>query len=225
MKEMSPVITAEQYESIAGTSSSSVFLPTPQELFELQAEFWVKAGMALEEEFRGLARFVPKSGLFIVVPARPRNLDYDRLLSLVILDGKEGRKYLNPSYQSDRIRVPEGPYLMLDVEDGRSRVNTEPLTSQDSIASEDRSPYIIFEGISHAALFPAVMRHHFIVCCGSRYKDHGLIPGVCLGHDDIPSLVYDGNEVGPKWGAPSCRNRIALEPQDLGIVGPIGFSA
>jgi Family of unknown function (DUF5701) len=198
-------VSQAQYEALAG---GPPVLPTQRELFDYKLGR-LKDGDFNVEEMLPLAEFIPEHGLFLLVPRRPEPLDYGRLMGRVMLNGRTGVNYLDQKYLKDEVEVPQGPYIMLGVEDGRSRLNTRPMDSHANILKEGRSPYLAFEGIVHAAVFPSVLLHHYMDCVGSRY-DEQCVPSVCVD-DEEPALDNGfGDGADPKWGAPSCGSRKGL---------------
>lgn len=197
-------ITPPLYEALAG---SPIRLPTQRQLFDYQVGVWARLGLATHADLLPLAEFIPATGLFVVVPKRPDPLDLGVLMSAIVLNGTRGANHLDPAQITDEIKVPKGPYLMLDVEDGRSRLNTKPSVSEANILKEGRSPYVNFEGIAHGTVFPHVLLHHNMDLCGSRYRSR-IVPGLRLD-GGLPGLSasWDGGAV-PGWGAPSCGSRV-----------------
>ena len=79
-------------------------------------------GLAKDEHADPLRNKIPQSGLFLLVPPQPDQLDLAHLMSLVEVDCVSGRNYLDASELKDEIEVPQGPYLMADIEDGKLRL-------------------------------------------------------------------------------------------------------
>lgn len=195
-------ITSEQYHVL----QSPVVLPSPRALFDQIIETLVLKGLAkynLADPFRNN---IPH-GLFNLIPPRPAELELNRLVNLIEVDGKKGQNYLDPTFLTDTVAVPEGPYLLLDIEDGRKRLNTKPSVAEVNIFAEGRSPFITWEGIVHAIVFPEVFARNNMDLCGSRYGARD-VPCLYL-FDDEPWLSASWRGYAhPRWGAPSCGSRV-----------------
>ncbi len=189
-------ITMEQYEALRCS-------PSPKQLLEFQIETLFAKGLARYEDADRFQRN-PPSGLFLLIPPRPEESDLNDLVSLIELKGKKGRNYLDPRYVQDDIKIPDKPYLMLDVKDGKERLNIDPAVSKIHIFQEGRSPYTIWRGIIHTVLFPEVLESHNMDLVGSPD-----MPFLCLycGEPRLDSYRYVPYEF-PGWGAPSCGNII-----------------
>ena len=172
---------------------------TPRQRLEFEIEMLVVKELARYEHADPF-RKNPPLGHFLLVPPQPKEWDLDYLMSIVEVKGKNGRNYLDPQYVHDEIVVPAGPYLMQDVEDGKKRLNTDPLISKANILQEGRSPYTIWRGVIHIGVFPEVLESHNMDLVGSR----GM-PFLCLynGEPRLESYRYIPYAF-PGWGAPSC---------------------
>ncbi len=191
-------ITTEQYRAL----QSPVTLPTREQLFGFEVETLVAKGLAKYEQADPFRNRLP-IGLFLLVPPKPKEFDLTHLVSLIEVDGKNGRNFLDAQQLTDEIEVPSGSYLMLDIEDGKARLNTKPSVSKANIAAENRSPYTTWRGIVHAIVFPEVFQSHNMDLCGSRYESK-FVPNLCL-YDGKPWLVASWDySAYPEWGAPSC---------------------
>lgn len=196
------VISMEQYRAL----QRPIVLPTPAELLDFEIETLVGKGRARYEHADPF-RKNPPSGLFLLVPPKPNPLDLAHLMGLVVVDGKTGTNYLDPAQLTDVIEVPDGPYLMADIEDGDNRRDTKPFVSAVNIANEGRSPYVTWEGLVHVIVFPDVLTHHSLDLVGSRYESRS-VPRLCR-YGDGPRLHASGyDDAYPGWGAPSCGRRI-----------------
>lgn len=169
-----PRITAEQYRAL----QAPVTLPTCKQLFDFMVETLVTKGLAKYDHADPFRNRLP-AGLFLLVPPKPKEFDLNHLVSLIEVDNKKGRNYLNVGDLADDIKVPDGPYLMVDIEDGKARLNTKPSVSKASILVAGRSPYTTWRGIVHAVVFPEVFQSHNMDLVGSRYESKG-VPGLYL---------------------------------------------
>jgi hypothetical protein len=201
------LITPEQYAARLAPALS----PTTEELFEHQRGILAENKFAPADLFDGFVKRIPSSGLFLLVPPPPASitkLDWDDLMARVEWNGETGQSYLNPKRLADLTPPLARPAVLLDVEDGRARLNARPTESREAIAYEGRQSYTLWQGYIHALLFPVVLAHHNMDFVGSRYCEDG-VPDLFLS-DGEPTL--DGNwedGVHPKWGAPSCGSVIA----------------
>jgi len=192
-------ISVEQYQ---GLVAPPPVLPSSGELFDFQVEGLVDRKLATYGDADPFRNRIPEKGFFLFVPPRPKILDLSQLMSHVELNGKTGVNYLDVSYIKPIVEVPSTAHLLVDVEDGRARLNTKPMISRDNIAKENRYPYDVFRGIIHAILFPMVLSHHYMDHVGSRYNE-GFVPFLYV-NDDKPALNgYGGDYAYPKYGAPS----------------------
>jgi hypothetical protein len=176
---------------------------TANQKFDFQIEGLVDRKYATYGDADPFRNRLPKKGLFLFVPPRPKELDLNGLMSNVELNGRTGVNYLlDASYLKPAVEVPGTAHLLLDVEDGRARLNVKPKVSRQKIAAEKRHPYDVWRGIIHAILFPMVLSHHYMDLVGTRY-DEAYVPFLYV-RGDKPALrsAWEG-DADPKWGAPS----------------------
>lgn len=197
------IITPEQYRA---HQRPVVELLTQQELFDFQVETLFGKGLVKYKDADPFRNRLPETGFFLFVPPKPQAFDLKHLMELVEVDGEKGENCLDADYLKDVIGVPQGAYLMNDVEDGAQRLDTKPSVSEKQIVTKGRSPFIIYEGIILAVVFP-VLQHHNLDLLGSRYKSDN-VPNLNL-NDGKPKLNANWNDNAlPLWGAPSCGSRI-----------------
>ncbi len=158
------VITAEQYRVL----QRPVELPTPQQVFDYEVETLVAKGLMTHDAADPFRKDLPV-GLFLLVPAQPAELDLNYLMNLVGYKGKNGVNYLAVEHLTSVVDAPKVAHLMLDVEDGATRLNVRPSESRANIRHEGRSPYDVWRGIVHAVVFPEVLDHHYLDLVGSRW--------------------------------------------------------
>lgn len=195
------LVSFAQYQAL----QRPVVLPTPQELFDFEVETLVKKGLATYDMADPFRKDQP-IGLFLLIP--PQAISLAEAMSLIVVAGKEGRNFLSAADLTDEVEVPQGPYLMCEVEDGDSRRNIRPSVNRQNILSEGRSPYLTWEGIVHGVVFPEVLAHHAMDPVGSRCKS-GYWPHLYLD-DGRPKLDANlSDNAYPEWGVPSCGRRIA----------------
>lgn len=189
--------TVEQYRGL-----QHPVLPTREQLFDYMVEVLVDKGLATYCQADPFRKNLP-TRLFLLVPPQPKDMDLSNAVLLIEVDGKDGHNYLDPQHLKDEIEVPSCPYLMVDIEDGRARLNTEPSVSRRKILAKNRSPYTTWRGIVHAIVFPEVFQSHNMDLVGSRCKSE-IMPGLYLC-DGRPELSAHWDDVAsPEWGAPSC---------------------
>lgn len=197
------VVTDEQYRAL----QRPAVLPTPAELFDFEVETLVGNGLATYDQADPFRKLDLPSGLFLFVPEKPDPYDLAHLMGLVVVNGKTGKNYLDPSLLTDEIEVPTFPYLMTDIGDGAGRRNIRPSVNRTNILAEGRSPYLVWEGVVHTIIFPQVLLHHNLSLVVSRYGS-GYWPDLYLC-GDWPRLDAGwGDDARPRWGAPSCGRRL-----------------
>lgn len=193
-------VSFEQYSAL----QTPVVLPTPEEVFAFQVDALRNKGIDLpDKDVDRLYSLIPSEPqLFLVFPPQPDTLDLEGLLALIEVNGKTGKNYLNRQRLSDVIEAPKTAHLLLDVEDGRTRLNTRASVSSNNIAQEGRLAYTIWRGLIHGIVFPYVLQHHNLDLVGTRYKS-GSVPHLFL-YDGVPELYsYWNGSAHPEWGAPS----------------------
>lgn len=191
------VITAEQYRAL----QRPIELPTPQHLFNFEVETLEAKGLMAYDTADAFRKDLP-SGLFLLVPAQPVELDLNHLMGLVEIDGKTGVNYLDVQYIKDVVDISRAAHMMLDIEDGAERLNVKPSISRANIKAEGRLPYNIWRGIVHVVVFPQVLGHHYMDLVGSRCGE-GDVPFLCLVGRPGLGRRWEGSAL-PEWGAPSC---------------------
>jgi hypothetical protein len=194
------VITTGQYQGLIAPPPG---LPTPGECFDFQIEGLVDRKYATYGDADPFRNRLPEKGFFLFVPPRPEELDLNGLMSNVELNGKTGVNYLDVSYLTPAVEVPGAAHLLLDVEDGRARLNVKPKVSRQNILAEKRHPYDIWRGIIHVTLFPEhVLGHHYMDLVGARCGED-YVP-ILYVVDDKPALNLNWEGLAnPRWGAPS----------------------
>jgi hypothetical protein len=178
---------------------------TQEEFFEYQVEKLVSLKLARYEDADGLRKELPESGLFDFMPTAPKEIDLKATMALVDLDYRKGVSYLDHQYHTDLEQNPAKPSLLVDVEDGRGRLNVAPMFSRVAIVKGRRHPFTTWRGLIHVILFPDVLKHHYIDLIGSWYYERRGVPFLYLD-DDKPAL--DGSRwegaADQRWGAASC---------------------
>ena len=200
-------VSFEQYSAL----QTPVVLPTPEELFFFQVDTLQKKGLDLwDADVDRLRAFIPSEPqLFLVVPRQPDTLDLDGLMALIEVNGITGKNYLDRQDLSEVIETPKVAYLLLDVEDGRGRLNTKPSVSLEKIVQDGRLAYTTWRGLIHGIMFPYVLHHHNLDLVGSRCRS-AYVPSLYL-HSSVPRLNgYWNGIAGPEWGAPSAGSALGI---------------
>lgn len=192
----------------------------PKELFEFEVETLTAKGVARYEHADPFRTQLPR-GRFLFVPPQPKDFSMvigptmatkitvlDHVVGCIEMKGNRGRSYLDPQYVHDEIEVPEGPCLMLDVDDGTARPGITSPVSKANIIQGGRLPYTTWRGIIHAIVFPDVLLSRNMVLVGSRYESasgSASEPYLCL-YEGEPRLDWYCwyAYAFPEWGVPSC---------------------
>lgn len=193
-------VSTQQYTAL----QTPLVLPTPEELFEFQIQTLKDKGLDLsDEDVDRLRPLIPSEPqLFLVIPPRPSTLDLPGLMALIEVDGKKGNNRLDLQHLTDVVETPATAHLLLDVEDGRERLNTKPNVSFENIRREGRLAYPLWYGLIHVIVFPHVLQAHNLDLCGSCCGSQS-IPRLSLS-GGIPNLFsYRNDSVNPWWGTPS----------------------
>lgn len=205
--EKATVVSFQEYLSL----QSPVVSPSMRVQFDSQIEKFVGLKLATYNDadpFR--AHLTDLSGSILFVPPQPRLDDQDKLnhvVSLIVLNDKAGRNYLNASALKDEIEIPSGAHLMVDVEDGFRRRNVRPSENRVAIQAENRSPYNTWRGIAHCIWMPEVLTRVYMDLVASRYES-GHWPGLYLCGGQPELYLYWNDFADTEWGAPSCGRMI-----------------
>jgi hypothetical protein len=198
MSEKKPLITADHYRAL---QRDPIVLPSPGDLLDYIVETLVAKGLAQHADADPFREQLP-SGLFLLVPPRPGSRTIEELLAAIRPGALPPRNLLRECDLRDVVEAPAGPYLMIDVEDGHQ-------TRGDTAATnEGRSPFLVWEGIVHAAVFPMVFQSHELILGGTEHRS-GAVPTLCLagGRAELRACWY-GTEGYPLRGAPTCALRV-----------------
>jgi hypothetical protein len=193
------------YENV--TPSPIRHLGAPREFFDQMVETQVAMGLAEYKHADPFHKDLP-TGFFLLIPPCPAKLDLDRLISLIKVNGEAGINLLDAEHISDMFDVPEEPYLLLDIREGKYGSNMKPRVAERNILAEHRSPYTLSEGIVHAIVFPKMLEKCNVDLCGSRYGGSELVTVLHLsGGHPMLAARWIGSGGGAGWGAPSCGGR------------------
>lgn len=175
--------------------------------FDGQVAKLVATGLWKKEIFSSLREIFPRGGDFLVVPPQ-QTRNFRDVMKRVVLNGVLGWSYYRRV--RDIVEVPANTsYLLMDIEDGRERLNVRPSRSEAQIQEEGRSPYTGWEGVIHCLLFPEVLQHHALDLLGSRDSD-GYLVGININGAEPTFCEVGGVAAGASEGigAPSCRVRV-----------------
>lgn len=139
----------------------------------------------------------------LVVP--PPFLSYHTLASMLRNGSNTGYTRLNVRLITDMIEVPQEPYVIYDVEDGRALRSESPENATKFITQQHRSGLTAAE-VLNLGIQTDVLRHHFVDAMSSLYGSE-VVPGLWL-HSERPGLHWRRRDVAlSKWGAASCGSR------------------
>jgi hypothetical protein len=182
-------LTADQYRAL---QRDPVVTPSPDDLFDYIVETLVAKDLAHYADADPFRAAVPK-GIFLLIPPKP-----DRDLAALI----GGRSFVRSRDLQDVAAPPPAPYLMVDVDDGRRSAGGPP------VPDLGRSPFLLWEGIVYAAVFPMVFESHDLVLLGTEHSS-GAVPTLCrnAGRPELRALFYTAGGY-PRCGLPTCALRV-----------------
>lgn len=139
----------------------------------------------------------------LVVP--PPFLSYHTLASMLRNGTNVGYTRLNVRLITDVLKVPEDPYVIYDVEDGRALLGKSPADAEKLIKQQNRAGLTAAEALN-LCIQTNTLNHHFVDAVGSRFGSD-VVPVLWL-NDARPSLfwLYRGFAFS-LWGAASCGSR------------------
>ena len=180
--------------------------PTSVEIFETTRALLADAKLAPTNMFDGFVKHLPADGLpFLLVPPQPKavnQMDWNELMARIQLNDKTGRNYLSVSALKDLDPMVSVPRMLVDIEDGRGRLNIKPSVSESNIVAGKRFGYTLWTGYIHAVVFTEILNHHYMDLVRARYVSDD-VPYLSL-NDDAPALrALWGGFAYPEWGAPS----------------------
>ncbi|MEK7118668.1 MAG: DUF5701 family protein [Patescibacteria group bacterium] len=180
---------------------------TTEEFHDRQMKCVVEAGIVTVNELNVFHGKIPAHKYCILVPRIFPASEFKAVMGKVEYGEKKGDSYLDPQHHSDIIKVPDGPFLAVGIEDGRGRLNTPPSESYKKILAEKRQPYPTLVGIYHILTYSVIFDSHNMDLVGSRYGSDG-VPCLYLrgGVPELYASFLDGAD--PAWGAPSCEEWI-----------------
>jgi len=182
---------------------------TPHERFDRIVETLCSKGLttfAAAEAFIPSIDTIGKDTSFLWIPPKPPEMTFTAMMALITYNNRRGANYLSKMAFADRGPIPEGAYLMVDIEDGRSRLNVSQAESKANIRREGRLAYTLYETMIHCIVFPEVLEAHNLSILGTFCLEGGSLhiradregPTLACANFDFPNA---------RWGAPSCKER------------------
>jgi hypothetical protein len=135
-------------------------------------------------------------------------------IAAAVLGAKQGFTTMEPDDLAsfapiDGVDIPDGRYVLEDVDTGRDTLNVTPDDALPRIAAEGRSPLTVDEGLALVAQFPELLRtHNAFSLLGSRCGDRRVTAiWVSKGAPRL-GWCWAGNP--HTWlGSASCARRVA----------------
>lgn len=188
-------------------------------MFVQQVEkLWSLPGvsMAIIRKLReASAAYNERPDVLIVLPFNI--LSFEKQLARVDLGHKKrAYTFLDPSHLSDvgRIKLPEEPYLLLDVEDGTKMLGKSPREATKLLKQERRYPFTVNHGLSLVIHSPEVIFHHNLHLSGSRIKDAQsgklYVPDFYVYANRLKMKRDEAGDADARWGTPSYRDLVIL---------------
>jgi len=185
---MIQLLTTDQYRAL---QREPIILPPPEALFEYMIETLVAKNLAQYADADPFRADLPK-GLFLLIPPKPEG---------DILARIGGRSLVRAADLRDEFAPPAAPYLMIDIDDGCRA------TGGALVPEPGRSPFVVWEGVVFAAVFPMVFESHDLVLSGAQAG--GATPTLCLnqGIPELRAVCYAADGF-PGRGVPTCALRV-----------------
>ncbi len=152
------------------------------------------------------AKFLLADGKLDCLVLPPTFLTPAQKMTLVIVDGQRGRSYLNPALVrpvDGATKRPDGPYLMLDVEDGRAMLGISSDECAKRFVKNGRFGCTVDEGEMVAIYWPSTLKHHYIDCPVSRY-DRDSVPCVGIWYGEPKLDAHHSGSAHSRYGSASC---------------------
>lgn len=206
-----PLFTPESFRAL---QQPRIKVPDTERVLDFALARFVALGLLTESDAPLYRKHCPSHPCLVLpIPPRPKPLTNEWLASRmaeVEVNGKTGQNFLDVAHLTNLIEVPDGPHLLIDVEDGWNRRNTRPSVSSENIPAEGRIPYVTSYGVFHGIVFGGLtLMSHNMDLVGSRYES-GFVPNL-YRYDDGAELSADRyDDAVPGWGAPSCGSRVGV---------------
>lgn len=134
--------------------------------------------------------------------------------SKVNLGSKKGSyTFLDARLISDcNPQLPDRPYLITDVDDGREALNVSPNDCETRFASQRRGIGTVNQCLAAIIQHPEVLNHHYIQCSGSRIRDERsaalYVPDFYVFARRLKMKREEPDDADPRWGTLSYRDVI-----------------
>lgn len=197
---------------------------TLDEFFSWQVKVLDNKGLATKKQLEPLRPLLAKLPAptwtdgripFVIVPET--SLGLNERMSKVILDGKTGKNWLDASKITNISTAPAGPYLAVDVEDGRAMQNQAPRDCQTQFEEQGRLGLTVDEGMALLTYAPETLKHHYLDLPGSRYDGH--VPYLYVVGVRPWLYAFWRDDAVPCYGSASCGSRLGLS--DLETLEPL----
>lgn len=165
------------------------------------------------EILQQLMAWIMPSNYLAALPVIPRPaMPIEEQMMMVSNGHLTGYTELEPANISDIVAIPEKPYYLIGVEDGRSMLLETPKQAGALIRGSSRLELVGIEAIA-LARHSTVLQDHGIYAVGSSFQQAKPSGGkvIALGLDGKgrPQLDWALAGIGqPGWGTPSCLRRI-----------------
>jgi hypothetical protein len=160
------------------------------------------------------------------LPVIPRSYlsVYDQM-TMVESGGNKGYNYLRPSLIWDKVKTPDEPYWIFNVEDGEATRNKSPHDAEKILKNSERSPLTVAETVSLALHTRVLTRHFFFRALDATGSRYGTISKHTFSSYGVPSIWFNliDNESRAQlgWvsidrhsstlrGSPSCESRFVI---------------
>ena len=155
--------------------------------------------------------FLAARGVHLGIPVIRRScMGIYALMPMVRYEDNVGYTHVNPNRLTDIVKVPEDPYYIIDVEDGRAMLGELSMDAEKIIRDQKRLCLIV-DGVIAVGMLTQVLFHHNMGATGSRYESDNF-PGLYLNNsgNGKPKLScwFDPNCPDDRLGFPSCGSRI-----------------
>jgi len=204
-------------------------LTTLERLFEWQAGVLIERHLAHEREILPLLKILRRieekvlpgkdKVQFLLVVPKP-GLTVQGRMQRVWRAGINGMSHL-VGKTINITPVPSGPYLAVDVLNGKAMSSMTRNACSKRIKEQNRLPCTALEGVTWATFNPEVFSRS-LVLLGSRQgtAKYGCVPWLGMGgptYPGVPKLYYDSDLwVGENQGPASCRMRLGLRELVIG---------
>ena len=192
-------------QMMAGVEPRRMWLPDPADAFETQRRRLKEAGLAPIHAFDHLAGRLPSNGPILLVPAKPREVDWVEIMGLIRLEHKKGKSMIEPyqyKHLKDKVEDPGMPTMQTNIDYGVDCRNLSGLGAFDRIRAAGRIPFHMWSVCNLVFQYPPVLNYLFPAAAGSTYREI-CVPGI-LTMDFEPWLDSAPDDiVRPVVGFPS----------------------